>query len=175
MICWAARWKESQIGVVCIIIVSHEVNMRRKHVSHYCLFVRGIRYSQVGYSHKSVMRRFGVTVYLLWTSSLTKDATDRGASPMHKICNKNSPQQKQGQTHIKEKDLQYFLLNYPLVHAARHNRWLDNIGSGNDMLPYGNKSLPEPMYTQIYVTIGRHSADIELNLKVCVWFESFCT
>ena len=28
-----------------------------------------------------------------------------------------------------------------------------NIGSGNDLVPSGNKSLPEPMLTQIYVVI----------------------
>ena len=31
-----------------------------------------------------------------------------------------------------------------------------NIGSGNDLVPSGNKALPEPMLTQIYVTIWRH-------------------
>ena len=29
--------------------------------------------------------------------------------------------------------------------------WLVNIGSGNGLVPSGNKPLPEPMLTQIYV------------------------
>ena len=31
-----------------------------------------------------------------------------------------------------------------------------NIGSGNGLVPSGNKPLPEPMLTQIYVAIWRH-------------------
>ena len=31
-----------------------------------------------------------------------------------------------------------------------------NIGSGNGLVPSGNKPLPEPMLTQISVTIWRH-------------------
>ena len=32
------------------------------------------------------------------------------------------------------------------------------IGSCDDLVPSGNKPLPEPMMTQIYVTIWRHLA-----------------
>ena len=31
-----------------------------------------------------------------------------------------------------------------------------NIGSGNDLVPPGNKPLPEPMLSQFYVAIWRH-------------------
>ena len=31
-----------------------------------------------------------------------------------------------------------------------------NIGSGNGLVPSGNKPLPEPMLTQIYVAKWRH-------------------
>ena len=31
-----------------------------------------------------------------------------------------------------------------------------NTGLGNGLVPSGNKPLPEPMLTQIYVTIRRH-------------------
>ena len=31
-----------------------------------------------------------------------------------------------------------------------------NIGSGNGLVPWGNKPLPEPMLTQIYVAKWRH-------------------
>ena len=33
-----------------------------------------------------------------------------------------------------------------------------NIGSGNGLVASGNKPLPEPMLTQIYVVIWRHQA-----------------
>ena len=42
-------------------------------------------------------------------------------------------------------------------------RWLPqktygdvNIGSGNDLVPLGNKPLPEPMLSQTYVITWRH-------------------
>ena len=31
-----------------------------------------------------------------------------------------------------------------------------SIGSGNGLVPPGNKPLPEPMFTKIYVAIWRH-------------------
>ena len=34
--------------------------------------------------------------------------------------------------------------------------WSVNIGSGNDLVPSGNKPLPEPMLIQIYVDMLRH-------------------
>ena len=33
-----------------------------------------------------------------------------------------------------------------------------NIGSGNGLVPLGNKPLPEPMLAQIYVAKWRHKA-----------------
>ena len=33
---------------------------------------------------------------------------------------------------------------------------IGNIGSGNGLVPLGNKPLPEPMLTQIYVIKYRH-------------------
>ena len=38
------------------------------------------------------------------------------------------------------------------------NWWSVNIGSGNGLVPSGNKPLPEPMLTQISVTIRCHKA-----------------
>ena len=46
----------------------------------------------------------------------------------------------------------YFLhlvLNCPQVNATWPHRWLCNISSGNGLVPSDNKSLPEPMLTQI--------------------------
>ena len=34
--------------------------------------------------------------------------------------------------------------------------WLDNISSGNGLVPSGNKPLPKLMFTQVYVTIWHH-------------------
>ena len=38
----------------------------------------------------------------------------------------------------------------------RTHWWWVNIGSGNGLVPSGNKPLPEPMLTHIYVTVWRH-------------------
>ena len=38
--------------------------------------------------------------------------------------------------------------------------WLVNIGSGNGLVPSGNKPLPEPMLTQIYVAKWHHQASM---------------
>ena len=38
--------------------------------------------------------------------------------------------------------------------------WLVSIGSGNGLVPSGNKSLPKPMLTQTYVDIWRHKATV---------------
>ena len=44
----------------------------------------------------------------------------------------------------------------PRVNITRHCWWLVCIGSGNGLVPTGNKPLPEPMLTQNYVAIWRH-------------------
>ena len=44
----------------------------------------------------------------------------------------------------------------PQVNATRPYWWLVNIGSGNGLVPSGNKPLSEPMLTQIYVAKWRH-------------------
>ena len=42
------------------------------------------------------------------------------------------------------------------VHAREPHWWKVDIGSGNGLMPSGNKSLPEPMLTQISIAIWRH-------------------
>ena len=42
------------------------------------------------------------------------------------------------------------------MNATEPHWWEINIGSGNGLVPSGNKPLPKPMLTQIYVPIGRH-------------------
>ena len=44
----------------------------------------------------------------------------------------------------------YFLWNCTGIDANKSDV---NIGSGNGLVPSGNKPLPEPMLTQIYITI----------------------
>ena len=51
-------------------------------------------------------------------------------------------------THIKVRYLGHFLWNY---HQTRPRWWLVDIGSGNGLVPSGNKPLPEPMPAQISV------------------------
>ena len=52
--------------------------------------------------------------------------------------------------------LQDFLWNCPNMIVTGLHWWSVNIGSGNGLVPSGNKPLPEPMLTQISVTIRRH-------------------
>ena len=54
-----------------------------------------------------------------------------------------------------------------------------NIGSGNGLMPLGNMPLPEPLLTQMYITVWHHSATMILThwaqgnltsiLKYCLW------
>ena len=46
--------------------------------------------------------------------------------------------------------------NSPQVVVTRLYWWLVNIGSGNGLVPSGNKPLPEPMLSKITVAIWRH-------------------
>ena len=50
----------------------------------------------------------------------------------------------------------YLLSNCPNMNAIGLHWWSVSIGSGNGLVPSGNKPLPEPMLTQIFVTIWRH-------------------
>ena len=62
------------------------------------------------------------------------------------------------QTNIKGRYLGHFLWNCPQVKATRPFWWLINIGSGNGLMPSGNKPLPEPMLSLMSATIWRHWA-----------------
>ena len=44
---------------------------------------------------------------------------------------------------------EHFLWNCSLVNATEHLGWEVNIGSGNRLVPSGNKPLPEPMLTHM--------------------------
>ena len=52
--------------------------------------------------------------------------------------------------------LRYLLWNCAQMNITGPYLKLVNIGSGNVLVPSGNKPLPEPMLTQIYVAIRRH-------------------
>ena len=45
---------------------------------------------------------------------------------------------------------EHFLWNCPQMNFRRPPWWLVNIGSGNGLVPPGNKPLPEPLLTQVY-------------------------
>ena len=51
--------------------------------------------------------------------------------------------------------LRHLLWNCPNMNVSGPHWWSVNIGSGNGLVPSGNKPLPEPMLTQISVTIWR--------------------
>ena len=44
--------------------------------------------------------------------------------------------------------------------------WKVNIGSGNGLVPSGNKPLPEPVLTQIYVTTWRHGSNCVTHCRL---------
>ena len=52
--------------------------------------------------------------------------------------------------------LRHLLWNCPNMIVTGLHWWSVNIGSGNGLVPSGNKPLPEPMLTQISVAIWRH-------------------
>ena len=60
------------------------------------------------------------------------------------------------QTHFNDKYLKYFLWNCYQVNATIHHWSLIHTGSGNGLVPSGNKPLPEPVWTKIPVAIWRH-------------------
>ena len=43
---------------------------------------------------------------------------------------------------------------------AQRSQWYVNIGSGNDLVLWGNKPLPEPVLTEIFDAIWHHQARI---------------
>ena len=64
------------------------------------------------------------------------------------------------QSLIKGRYLEHFLWNCLHVNATRPNWWSANSGSGNGLVPSGNKPLTEPMLTPIYVAIWHHRVTI---------------
>ena len=53
------------------------------------------------------------------------------------------------QTDFSEWQLRHLLWNCPDMNVTELHWWSLNIGSGNGLVPPGNKPLPEPMLTQI--------------------------
>ena len=52
--------------------------------------------------------------------------------------------------------LRHLLWNCPNINVTGLHGWSVSIGSGNGLVPSGNKPLPEPMLTQIAVAIWCH-------------------
>ena len=64
------------------------------------------------------------------------------------------------QANFSEWWLRYLLRNCPQMNATRPYWWRVNTGSGNGLVPSGNKPLPELMLTQVYVAKWRHQASM---------------
>ena len=60
------------------------------------------------------------------------------------------------QTDFSDWWLRHLLWNCPNMNVTGLHWWSVNIGSGNGLVLSGNKPLPEPMLTQICVTIWHH-------------------
>ena len=70
--------------------------------------------------------------------------------------------------------LRYLLWNCPQKNVTRPYWWYVNIGSGNGLVPPGNKPLPEPILTQFSVTnakllsigpLGTNFSEILIKLR----------
>ena len=62
------------------------------------------------------------------------------------------------QMQLGDGNLEYSSTHYPGMNGRGPHWWLVNIGSGNGLVPSGNKPLPEPKLTHIYVAIWHHWA-----------------
>ena len=69
--------------------------------------------------------------------------------------------------HISVTDIWIISCNYPQLNAKGSYWWRLNIGSGNGLVSPDNKPLPEPVLTQLYVTIWCHN---ELSLEFVLSF-----
>ena len=58
--------------------------------------------------------------------------------------------------------LEHFLWNYPQVNTTRSHWWLINTGSGNGLVPSGNKPLPELILTKLCC----HTASLGQNVLI---------
>ena len=73
----------------------------------------------------------------------------------------------------------FVILKYMWYHSELNANglysWWVNIGSGNVLEPWGNKPLPEPISTLIYVTIWHHLATMSYQTEVyqCMHFCAF--
>ena len=62
------------------------------------------------------------------------------------------------------------LWNCSQMNVTGPHSWLVNIGSGNDLLPSGNKPLPEPVLTEIYIAIWHHWVSY-ITVGALIWVE----
>ena len=58
--------------------------------------------------------------------------------------------------HIMDQILQQFQLNSSLVNVIEPSDDMSPLVQVIDLMPLGNKPLPEPMLTKKYVAVGRH-------------------
>ena len=62
------------------------------------------------------------------------------------------------ETYINDRYLKHFLGICLQVNASGPQWWYISIGSGNGLIPSGNKPFTEPMFAQIYIAKWRYLA-----------------
>ena len=76
--------------------------------------------------------------------------------------------------------LEKFVWNWTQMSATKPHWWWIDSGSGNDLESSGNKPLPEPMKTHIYIFIMEslgHKGLIIMHItsqEICIWFILCC-
>ena len=128
----------------------HDDFIKWKHFPCYWPFVQGIHWSPVNSPHKGEWRKaLMFSLMCAWMNSWVNngEAGDLRCHCTHYDILQHVPDSVHGN-----------LWNCSQVNATEHLWWLVNIGSGNGLMPSGNKPLPELMFTQIYVTIYRYMA-----------------
>ena len=148
----------------------HDDIIKWKHFPRYWPFVQGIHWSPVNSPHKGQWLRALMFSLICARASVWVNIRDAGDLRHHRAhydccCNVLSL------THcslgyvavVSKCNFQTKLGDWYLEYSSEYNLRMNaqvsvNTGSGNGLVPSGNKPLPEPMLTQIYVTIWHHQA-----------------
>ena len=99
---------------------------------------------------------------LLETCKFIVSGTPRNTFQNNSINDKQSPEKDLSQLtqwplgNLNDSWLRHLLWNCPNMNVIGLHWWSVNIGSGNGLVPSGNKPLPEPMLTDISVAIWCH-------------------
>ena len=113
--------------------------------------------SYIGAVIKEIVWRYHDRIGRRWLKSLTLNSFAPGA----KLVNLGLQFQiSKFQTHSSDKHHKYGLWYCYQVNAKTPHWSLVNIGSGNGLVPSGNKSVHKPMLTQMYIAIWGHHITI---------------